>query len=121
MLLIVESNHDDVLLRTGPYPRSVANRRIAGPHGHLSNAEAADLVRSVAHRGLTCVVLAHLSANCNEPALALHSMAATLARTGARGAVTLDVATQDRGGWAVWGRFHAAQPDCLDCRGEPPG
>ncbi len=33
-VLIVESNHDDVLLRTGPYPRSVANR-IAGPHGHL--------------------------------------------------------------------------------------
>ncbi len=32
-VLIVESNHDDGLLRTGPYPRSVANR-IAGPHGH---------------------------------------------------------------------------------------
>jgi phosphoribosyl 1,2-cyclic phosphodiesterase len=93
-VLIVESNHDDVLLRTGPYPRSVANR-IAGPHGHLSNAEAADLVRSVAHRGLTRVVLAHLSANCNEPMLALRSMAGALARTGARGA-GIDVATQDR-------------------------
>jgi len=92
-VLIIESNHDDVLLRTGPYPRSVANR-IAGPHGHLSNAEAADLVRTVAHRGLTHVVLAHLSANCNEPALALRTMAGALARTRARGASS-GVATQD--------------------------
>lgn len=93
-VLIIESNHDEVLLRTGPYPRSVANR-IAGPCGHLSNAEAADLVRSVAHRGLERVVLAHLSVNCNEPALALRTMASALARTGARGAA-LGLAMQEK-------------------------
>lgn len=91
-VLIVESNHDDVLLRTGPYPRSVANR-IAGPHGHLSNADAAQLVAAVAHRGLRRVVLAHLSANCNEPALALRTMASAVRRGAARGAA-LSVASQ---------------------------
>jgi phosphoribosyl 1,2-cyclic phosphodiesterase len=91
-VLIVESNHDDVLLRTGPYPRSVANR-IAGPHGHLSNTDAAELVGAVAHRGLDRIVLAHLSANCNEPALALRTMASAVRRGAARGAA-LTVATQ---------------------------
>jgi phosphoribosyl 1,2-cyclic phosphodiesterase len=91
-VLIVESNHDDVLLRTGPYPRSVANR-IAGPHGHLSNVDAAQLVAAVAHRGLERIVLAHLSAHCNEPALALRTMASIVRRGAARGAA-LSVATQ---------------------------
>lgn len=91
-VLIIESNHDDALLRTGPYPRSVANR-IAGPHGHLSNVDAAQLVGAVAHRGLKRIVLAHLSANCNEPALALRTMTSAVRRGAARGAA-VSVATQ---------------------------
>jgi phosphoribosyl 1,2-cyclic phosphodiesterase len=93
-VLILESNHDEAMLRMGPYPRSVA-RRIAGPRGHLSNVAAADLARSIAHRGLTRVVLAHLSANCNEPALALRTMTAALAGTRSRG-VTVSAASQTK-------------------------
>jgi phosphoribosyl 1,2-cyclic phosphodiesterase len=39
-LLILEANHDDLMLRNGPYPWSVKSR-IAGRHGHLSNRAAA--------------------------------------------------------------------------------
>jgi phosphoribosyl 1,2-cyclic phosphodiesterase len=102
-VLIIESNHDEAMLRMGPYPRSVANR-IAGPRGHLSNRAAAELGRSVAHRGLRRVVLAHLSANCNEPALALRTMTAAMAR-GRPISVSVSVAGQS----AVTGPFGPSQ------------
>jgi len=92
-VLIIESNHDEAMLRMGPYPRSVA-KRIAGPRGHLSNVAAADLARSVTHRGLSRIVLAHLSANCNEPSLALRTMTAALAGTRSSGA-RVSVASQE--------------------------
>jgi phosphoribosyl 1,2-cyclic phosphodiesterase len=67
--LIVEANHDDVMLRTGPYPPSV-RQRIAGSGGHLSNRAAAELLSELMHPGLETVVLAHLSSTCNSPRLA---------------------------------------------------
>lgn len=71
--LVVETNHDDVMLRAAPYPATVRDR-IAGAGGHLSNRAAADLVAELCHDGLHTVVLAHLSERCNEPALALAAM-----------------------------------------------
>ena len=91
-LLILEANHDDVMLRTGPYPWSVKSR-IAGRHGHLSNRAAAELGRELFHGGLGGVVLAHLSQECNEPALAADVVGRALERRGYRG--TLKVAIQD--------------------------
>ncbi|HZS58312.1 MAG TPA: MBL fold metallo-hydrolase [Gemmatimonadaceae bacterium] len=72
-VLIVESNHDEMMLRACPYPPSV-RWRIAGPRGHLSNRAAAELVRSIAWRGLRQVVLAHLSETANEPEFAVAAM-----------------------------------------------
>lgn len=68
-MLVLEANHDEVMLRIGPYPWSV-KQRIGSSHGHLSNRESAQLVRELYHEGLACVVLAHLSDSCNAPALA---------------------------------------------------
>ncbi|HUF75578.1 MAG TPA: MBL fold metallo-hydrolase, partial [Longimicrobiales bacterium] len=68
-LLILEANHDEVLLHTGPYPVSV-KRRIASSHGHLSNQAAARLATELLHPRLAGVVLAHLSFECNRPILA---------------------------------------------------
>lgn len=92
-VLIVEANHDPGMLRAGPYPPSVAHR-IAGPRGHLSNTAAAELASAVAHQGLAHVVLAHLSLNCNEPALAVRAVAAAL-RGGVRGAIPVSVSSQN--------------------------
>jgi phosphoribosyl 1,2-cyclic phosphodiesterase len=85
-VLVVESNHDEAMLRTGPYPPSVC-ARIAGRDGHLSNRAAGALTRQVAHRGLGHVVLAHLSEQCNDARLAVAEMTQALARTTFRGAV----------------------------------
>jgi len=90
--LIVEANHDDALLRTGPYPYAV-QRRIAGAGGHLSNRASAELLRHLVHAELETVVLAHVSNACNEPELVLASVNPTLQDLGFRG--RLVVAEQD--------------------------
>jgi len=92
-LLVLEANHDEDMLRHGPYPPSVRNR-IAGRNGHLSNAAAAQLARDVAHRDLRHVVLAHLSESCNSPRAALESVSSGMPRARFTGRVS--VASQDR-------------------------
>ncbi len=91
-LLILEANHDEIMLRTGPYPWSVKSR-IAGRHGHLSNRAAAQLAIELLHPGLGGVVLAHLSQECNDPELALQSVGEAL--RGKRFGGPLRVAMQD--------------------------
>ncbi len=87
-LLVLEANHDRAMLRCGPYP-VVVQDRIGGPNGHLCNDGAAELAREVAHGGLRHVVLAHLSENCNQPALAMDAMRARLTGSRFRGRVQL--------------------------------
>lgn len=85
-ILLLESNHDAQLLRTGPYPWSV-KQRVAGPNGHLSNAECALMAKECTHRGLRHLVLCHLSQTNNRPEIALRSMRSALRGTGFRGAL----------------------------------
>jgi phosphoribosyl 1,2-cyclic phosphodiesterase len=91
-MLVLEANHDDALLWSGPYPWSV-KQRIASSHGHLSNRAAAELARELFHPGLSRVVLAHLSEHCNHAELAREAVAAALARRRYRG--SLCVAPQE--------------------------
>ena len=91
--IVLEANHDDVLLRTSGYP-PVVQRRIAGSGGHLSNRAAAELLAEVNHPGLGVVVLAHLSRQCNTADDARATVAPALRRAGFGGA--LHVADQDR-------------------------
>lgn len=86
--LILESNHDEEMLRAGPYP-VVVQDRIAGAHGHLSNRAAADLARRVAHKGLRHVVLAHLSEHNNTPQVARAAVDASLRATAFRGSLSV--------------------------------
>jgi len=71
---LLECNHDEGLLRSGPYPESL-KRRILGTHGHLSNATAAELLSQVQHSGLHTVAAAHLSERNNSPVLAAEALA----------------------------------------------
>lgn len=68
--LFIEANYDEKLLADGPYPPSL-KRRIAGPGGHISNRDAAELLAESAGGRLQWVCLAHLSAENNTPELAL--------------------------------------------------
>lgn len=75
--LLLECNHDEAMLRSGPYPPSL-QRRILGTHGHLSNAAAADLLSRCRHGFLGAVVAAHLSEKNNSPALVREALARVL-------------------------------------------
>ena len=76
--LVVESNYDPDMLAATPKRPWPLKQRIASEHGHLSNEQACDLLRRIAHDALKNVVLAHLSAESNSPALAESLMRATL-------------------------------------------
>lgn len=81
-LLVLEANHDVQRLWRGPYHPAL-KKRVAGPYGHLSNAEAARLVSELARDSRPRTVwLAHLSAANNTPALAIESVTELLDREG---------------------------------------
>ena len=92
--LVLEANHDEVLLRTSEYPAAV-RQRIAGHGGHLSNRACAELLEELVHPGLGHVVLAHLSERCNTEADARATVEPALAAAGFTG--MLHVASQNGG------------------------
>jgi phosphoribosyl 1,2-cyclic phosphodiesterase len=75
----LESNYDPVMLAEGSYPPEL-KARIRGDGGHLSNDEAAALVRGCGRHRPRWVALAHLSEHNNVPELALETHRAVLGR-----------------------------------------
>lgn len=69
--VVLESNYDEEMLAQGPYPWPL-KQRIKGERGHLSNREAAELLR-VAGSHLEWAMLAHLSEQNNTPECALET------------------------------------------------
>ena len=67
--VIVESNHDPEMLKTGPYP-DYLKARIFSASGHLQNESCAKLCSYLAKLGTTGIMLAHISKENNDPALA---------------------------------------------------
>jgi len=95
-VLVLEFNHDLELLESGPYPPAL-KRRIAGDAGHLSNEQAAHMLRALASENLHTLVLAHLSEHNNRPDIALETAHATLDSLGLSRVKVL-VASQDEVG-----------------------
>jgi len=79
--VVVESNHDEKLLRDAKRPEFL-KQRILGRQGHLSNRAAADLLAEIAGPQLEAAFLAHLSEDCNRGDIALHTVKTGLERAG---------------------------------------
>ena len=73
-ILALESNHDEAMLRSGPYP-SYLKARVAGDHGHLSNAQAAAALPSLVTDDTEVVLAMHLSQENNRPSVAVRCLA----------------------------------------------
>ncbi len=71
--LLLECNHDPDMLADGPYPWPL-KVRVAGAHGHLSNAQAASLLDRVELGCLQQLVVSHISEKNNHPDLAKASL-----------------------------------------------
>ncbi|MCH9648612.1 MAG: MBL fold metallo-hydrolase [Deltaproteobacteria bacterium] len=87
-MLILETNHDLEMLRSGPYPW-VLKQRVAGRHGHLSNTDAAEGIPELLSDRLEEIVLYHLSQTNNLPALAASTVGEALDRSGSAAVVTV--------------------------------
>ncbi|GAC1517033.1 MAG: MBL fold metallo-hydrolase [Gemmatimonadaceae bacterium] len=85
-ILVLEANHDEAMLRSGPYTATV-KQRIASRNGHLSNRAAARCARDVVHSRLSHVVLAHLSEACNAPSIAARTVTEGMKRASYSGSV----------------------------------
>lgn len=95
--LLLETNHDLEMLRNGPYPWSL-KQRVAGRHGHLSNADAVEGVEELVHDGLQYLLGYHLSETNNRPDLVAALLGEELDRV--RSAAEVVVTAQSRGtGW----------------------
>ena len=68
-VLVMESNHDVEMLRTGPYPWSV-KQRVMSRVGHLSNDSLAEFFANDYDGRAEYLVLAHLSEQNNHPEIA---------------------------------------------------
>ena len=83
--MIVESNHDLEMLRTGPYHWHL-KQRVMGRTGHLSNAALCEFLCSEEYDGeAQTVILAHLSEQNNHPQIARMEAAGALERRSREG------------------------------------
>ncbi len=67
--LVLEFNHDPVMLTQGPYPRSV-KARVGGDYGHLANSQARLFLDHANTANLKTLFVAHISQQNNSPKLA---------------------------------------------------
>ncbi len=97
-ILVMESNHDVNLLRSGHYPWNI-KRRILSDIGHLSNVDAAAAMYDVLSNRTRRLYLAHLSLQHNLQDLARMTVSQVLEEKGiemARGEVELMHTYHDR-------------------------
>jgi phosphoribosyl 1,2-cyclic phosphodiesterase len=105
--LILETNHDRAMLLSGPYPERL-KRRIASGHGHLSNAQSAELLTAIlaaSTKQPALIVCAHLSKVNNRPQLALAAVQSALPNDKTR----VIIAEQDAP-MTPWGLLPAIAP-----------
>ncbi len=89
--LLLECNHDRDMLFDGPYPPSL-KQRVGSDWGHLSNAQAADLLAGLEVERLQRLVLAHVSETNNTADLAWQAIAPVM-----RDESRMTLADQERG------------------------
>ncbi|MCX7772952.1 MAG: MBL fold metallo-hydrolase [Clostridia bacterium] len=96
-MILLESNHDIEMLKTGSYPWPL-KQRILSDHGHLCNEMAGKVVAYLAEMGTKRFLLGHLSQENNFPELAYQTVCNALLEKQIKPNedVYLEVALRDR-------------------------
>ena len=68
-IYLIESNHDEVMLMDGPYPRFL-KERVISDKGHLSNTATAKYLKKIVGDQTKYIILAHISEKNNTEDLA---------------------------------------------------
>lgn len=79
--VLLESNHDVMMLQNGPYPYYL-KRRILSDSGHLSNDTSGKFLPFLVENGTKNVILSHLSSHNNVPDLAIQTSTCCLSENG---------------------------------------
>ena len=72
-IYLIESNHDEVMLMDGPYPRFL-KERVISDQGHLSNKTTSKYLKKIVGSKTKYIVLAHLSEKNNTEEKALEAI-----------------------------------------------
>jgi phosphoribosyl 1,2-cyclic phosphodiesterase len=75
--LVIEANHDEEMLMSGPYPEYL-KKRILSNTGHLSNKDCGEVLANHMSESLKHIWLCHLSEENNHPELARKTVEAIL-------------------------------------------
>lgn len=81
--ILIESNYDIDMLRSGPYPYAL-QQRIRSDWGHLGNLQAGQVLACIDHPDLQQILLGHLSEQNNTEQAALNSVVQCLDSRGER-------------------------------------
>lgn len=81
--LIIESNYDEEMLRTGSYPYHL-KQRITSGRGHISNRQTAEFLAKNLKSHLRNIWLCHLSNDNNTPELAYETIEKQLVNKGVK-------------------------------------
>lgn len=80
-ILLIESNHDVDMVKTGPYPYPL-KQRVLSDFGHLSNDNCGKMLKDVVSSKVKHIFLGHLSSENNTPMLAFDTVKRTLESEG---------------------------------------
>lgn len=72
-IYILESNHDVLMLKNGPYPYFL-QQRVLSDKGHLSNEQASEYLSEFIGDNTKYIILAHLSEHNNTQEIAINTL-----------------------------------------------
>ncbi|MBQ3420625.1 MAG: MBL fold metallo-hydrolase [Romboutsia sp.] len=90
-MYIIESNHDEIMLMDGPYPRFL-KERVISDKGHLSNKTTAKYLKKIIGKNTKNIMLAHLSEKNNTEKKALEAIEEELGNID----IKITIAKQDK-------------------------
>ena len=93
-VVLIESNHDEEMLRANPHYTLTLKRRITSDRGHLSNVACAEAAVRCVKSGAKQIILGHLSSENNTLALAYETTREKITKAGL--SAMLSIATQDQ-------------------------
>ena len=88
--VLLESNHDVDMLKSGRYPYYL-KQRILGQFGHLSNDNTARFACSLVQSGTEKITLAHLSCENNTPQIAHQTVCRYLSEQGIKEGIDVQI------------------------------
>ena len=117
--LFIEANYDEALLEADTKRPWATKQRIASRHGHLSNTQAGEFIADIGCEKLRCVLLGHLSSDCNNASLATETIRPLLSSLQVTDLICAD--QHEPTEWFEFGNKHCKNESLVALRGDLGG